>query len=227
MSIIASDRVKHFGLNTDGRDFIVGDIHGCFTQLKKKLEDVSFNEKIDRLFAVGDLVDRGLESKRCLEWLAKPWFHAVRGNHEEIFIHFCLNRVDSTYMIQVGGHWAITMPSGVRDEYVEAFTKLPIAIDVETTQGLVGIVHAECPEPSWQEFVDRITSCSHQELEQLKNECLWSRKQLKYHLQTTYADVYKIVVGHSIVNQPSLLGNVQYIDTGAAYGRYLTVINLI
>jgi len=28
----------------------------------------------DRLFSVGDLVNRGSESEQVLGWLAKPWF---------------------------------------------------------------------------------------------------------------------------------------------------------
>jgi len=37
---------------------------------------------VDQLFSVGDLVDRGPESHRVLEWLARPWFFAICGNHD-------------------------------------------------------------------------------------------------------------------------------------------------
>ena len=76
------DRVKHFALNTAGRDFVVGDIHDCFSELQAKLDNLDFDEDVDRLFSVGDLIDRGAESRRSLEWLDKPWFHAVRGTRE-------------------------------------------------------------------------------------------------------------------------------------------------
>ena len=130
-------------------------------------------------------------------------------------------------MAQVGGQWAESLTRDDRDVYVSAFAKLPIAIDIETVHGLVGIVHAECTEFLWQDFVVRLKSSNHDELEQLKNECLWSRKRIKYEVQTLYPDVHKVVVGHSIVSEARLLGNVQYIDTGAAYGRYLTVMELV
>ena len=221
-----ANRVKHFALNTEGRDFVVGDIHGCFSQLQGELDRVNFDECVDRLFSVGDLIDRGEESKRSLEWLTKPWFHAIRGNHEEIFMLFCLDKVDEYYMEQVGGRWTESLAEDERDLYAEAFAQLPIAMDVQTTKGLVGIVHAECPERSWQDFVERLSLSTSRELEQLKNECLWSRERIKNDLKTLHDDVYKIIVGHSIVDQPKLLGNVQYIDTGAAYGRHLTVVEL-
>jgi len=75
-------RFKHFERNTQGRDFAVGDIHGHFTRLQAALEAVDFAPEVDRLFSVGDVVDRGPESERVLDWLAQPWFFAVQGNHE-------------------------------------------------------------------------------------------------------------------------------------------------
>ena len=70
-----SEAVLRFGLNEDGRDFVVGDIHGMFQHLTELLEQIEFDEGSDRLFSVGDLVDRGPESHRALEWLDKPWFY--------------------------------------------------------------------------------------------------------------------------------------------------------
>jgi serine/threonine protein phosphatase 1 len=60
----------------------VGDIHGHFQRLQQCLEAVGFDPAVDRLFSVGDLVDRGPHSEAALDWLAQPWFHAVQGNHE-------------------------------------------------------------------------------------------------------------------------------------------------
>ena len=69
-----------------GRDFVVGDIHGAFDILMKALEAVGFNPKTDRLFSVGDLVDRGNYSQLALEFLSEPWVFAVRGNHEQMLL---------------------------------------------------------------------------------------------------------------------------------------------
>jgi serine/threonine protein phosphatase 1 len=70
--------------NTAGRDFIVGDIHGCTELLGKILLHVNFDKTVDRLISVGDLVDRGPDSIAALQLLGKPWFHAVLGNHEDL-----------------------------------------------------------------------------------------------------------------------------------------------
>ena len=71
--------IKRFSKNLVGRDFVVGDIHGAFTKLKQALEKIEFNTEVDRLFCVGDLVDRGGENEQATDWLFKPWFHTVRG----------------------------------------------------------------------------------------------------------------------------------------------------
>ena len=70
--------------NLVGRDFIIGDLHGCLSQLNELLAHVGFNPTTDRLFSVGDLIDRGPDSFGCFQLLNQPWFHAVRGNHEEM-----------------------------------------------------------------------------------------------------------------------------------------------
>lgn len=78
--------IKEVPANEDGRDFIVGDLHGCFDELAKLLSYVEFNPHKDRLFSTGDLIDRGPRSIDCLNLLKKKWFYPVLGNHEDIFL---------------------------------------------------------------------------------------------------------------------------------------------
>ena len=52
-------QLQRFERNRIGRDFAVGDIHGCFTALQIALDAIGFSPETDRLFCAGDLVDRG------------------------------------------------------------------------------------------------------------------------------------------------------------------------
>ena len=79
---------QHLPANTVGRDFIVGDLHGCLDLLHAELARLQFEPAKDRLFSVGDLADRGPDSMGCLRLLREPWFHAVRGNHEDMLIAY-------------------------------------------------------------------------------------------------------------------------------------------
>jgi len=63
--------IKYFPINQQGQDFFVGDIHGYFNLLERKLEAVNFDPQTDRLFAIGDLVDRGPDSARVSEFLSQ------------------------------------------------------------------------------------------------------------------------------------------------------------
>ena len=80
-------RMQRVAANAGGRDFLIGDLHGCLDQLQAKLVQASFApEQGDRLFAVGDLVDRGPDSLGCLNLLREPWFFSVLGNHDQMLL---------------------------------------------------------------------------------------------------------------------------------------------
>lgn len=209
--------VHRFEQNICGRDLIVGDVHGYFGRLQAAIDAVGFDPERDRLFSVGDLVDRGPECDLALEWLAKPWFHAVRGNHEDMAIRWPNGNMDSRNYVANGGGWNVSNPPELSREFAEAFAALPIAMELATEHGLVGIVHADCPFPSWDQFVEVL------ETEQLSGAlkkavfeaAMWSRERISGHAALDdVAGVRAVVVGHTPVQRPTSLGNVYYIDTG-------------
>lgn len=80
-------RVRRLPANDRGRDFVIGDLHGCLPDLWRKLQQAGFSPQAgDRLLSVGDLVDRGPDSFGCLALLREPWFYAVMGNHEQMLL---------------------------------------------------------------------------------------------------------------------------------------------
>ena len=70
-----------------GRVLAIGDIHGCDTALESILKYVKPTRE-DTVVSVGDLVDRGPDSKRVVEMLMELRqqcdFVLVKGNHEEM-----------------------------------------------------------------------------------------------------------------------------------------------
>lgn len=221
-------RVKRFAPNTAGRDFAVGDIHGHFTRLQKALDAAGFDPAADRLFSVGDLVDRGPECRDVLDWLAKPWFHPVRGNHDDYVVRFDTCDVDN--WIYNGGSWFAGLPSVEQLEYQVQFAELPIAIEVETTLGLIGIVHADCVFDTWARMREGLESPeSRKQLRNLQNTCMWSRSRVENRDMAPVSDMRAVVVGHTPLRHPMVLGNVHHIDTGgwmADGNGYFTLLNL-
>lgn len=215
--------VKHFTKNILGNDYVVGDIHGCFSKLGVKLQEIGFNPLTDRLFSVGDLVDRGPQSEECYEWLSKPWFHSVRGNHEQMAIDHFQGYGDSGIYIYNGGAWFLSMPIPEQRLFVDEFYELPIAIDIETDNGLVGIIHAECPTKDWADLEDALHGPNAVGYE---NVAMWERKKINYKDDSVIAGISTIFVGHTPLTQVVTLGNVIYIDTGACFNGKLTVYNI-
>ncbi|MCH2189535.1 MAG: symmetrical bis(5'-nucleosyl)-tetraphosphatase [Gammaproteobacteria bacterium] len=64
--------------------YAVGDIQGCYDELAKLLDTVNFDQTKDRLFCVGDLVNRGPKSLKTLRFLRSlgDSCTAVLGNHD-------------------------------------------------------------------------------------------------------------------------------------------------
>lgn len=66
----------------------IGDVHGCFRTLEALLERIDLDFRRDRLWMVGDLVNRGPRSLEVLRWARAmdrslgDRFQAVLGNHD-------------------------------------------------------------------------------------------------------------------------------------------------
>lgn len=222
-----SHRVHHFERNTVGRDFIVGDLHGCFDALYQALSDAAFHFDRDRVFSVGDLVDRGGQSQESIDWLAYPWFHAVRGNHEQMAIDVAAGRHSIINYIANGGGWFVGLPESRQRLYAEAFNALPFAIEIDHAIGKVGIVHAEVPGYDWDEFtVAMDADQSNNKFRNLTERVLWSRGRINKRDQTPIANVDRVYVGHTPLKDYAVLGNVYYVDTGCVFGGHLTLLEI-
>lgn len=225
--------IERFGLNTHGRDFLISDNHGCWDEVREFMAHVSFNEDADRLFHAGDMVDRGPQSMECLEWIEKPWFHAIRGNHEEIGIEVAAGRPTQRNLLRNGVQWFLDMPPELQKAYAQVYLTLPYVFEIIVPWGKVGVVHGEPLETmtstSWNLTVDALDgfrTLSDTAKKDIVEVLLWSRMRFHRNLQDEVTDIDRVYVGHTPVLAPTVLGNVHYIDTAVVYGNRLTVVNL-
>jgi serine/threonine protein phosphatase 1 len=215
--------IKHFQENKLGTDYVVGDIHGCFDAVQKELDLIGFDPEKDRLFSVGDLVDRGTQSEESIDWLAKPWFHAVRGNHEQMAIDYIDGQSDRYMYSYNGGQWFLDVcdvDRRIGQNIAEKFRQLPIGIAVHVGNKTYGVVHADVPGGCWKKFEGNSDNESYQ------NVAMWDRSRIQNKSKSFVENVELVYVGHTPLKEVTVLGNVIYIDTGAVFGHGITILEM-
>jgi len=201
---------KVFLANTHGRDFIVGDIHGQLDDLLHQLEEESFDFTKDRLFALGDLIDRGGQSKECLELLQKPWFFSVIGNHEYIFLEQFSKQQFDTSNFKVGNQW---LEEWLHDaEQLQKWSEIikfnmSVTITLKFSNFNIGLVHAK-PFISWPVTTNELVH-----LASIFDE-VWNREEFsKRNSVCSFNDLGLVIMGHNPVAKPTLKGNRLWVDT--------------
>lgn len=235
--IFNGDVVQKFERNAVGRDFVVGDIHGCLQDFISLKSAIHFNPQKDRMFSVGDLIDRGPDSLSTAALIYEPWFFAVRANHEQLLIDAVLNKhtaSENTWMWN-GGQWAADVDVQMLSMLAEDFNNNPYIITVGHGSDRVNIVHAEIIA-STDADVDQWALHNKIVPEWHLNELVWGRSHI-YNPSAVGRDLSITIVGHTPVQQPTYheLANHLYIDTGCVFGyrsankdrdRFLTVADI-
>jgi serine/threonine protein phosphatase 1 len=80
-----------FDLCIMARRIVIGDVHGCLRTFRRLVEDRISLSQEDELFLVGDLIDRGPDSKGVIDYVLELMnkghqVTTIRGNHEEMLL---------------------------------------------------------------------------------------------------------------------------------------------
>ncbi|WP_429289423.1 metallophosphoesterase [Paraburkholderia sp. GAS206C] len=211
--------VEHHDVNRTGRDFVVGDLHGCVDALRYLLREVEFDPSRDRLFSVGDLIDRGTQSEEALALLDKPWFYAVLGNHEDTLCAVAEGRLRRQWWYGIGGTWAAELPDEKLRHYAQRLSRLPLARVVGTGRERFNVLHAEFFGTDTDLDLADFSADERQQM-------LWGRRlamgngdpSRQRSLSLTYC-------GHTPMREVQQIGAQVFIDTGAfGPGGKLTLV---
>lgn len=209
------------------RIFFVGDLHGDWKALHFFLQSVKFTYR-DAIVSVGDLIDRGDDSLKVLNFfLFTENAYAVRGNHEDMAIRALLyNDENQAYSWMCnGGEWMMDYPREMLKGMMSTVSHVfPLGLQVEIGNTKIGVLHAECPTDDWEIFKNQVA-----QYYPWKNNAVWGRNKIEGSGTGTIKGVDWTIHGHTVRKGVTTIGNQMWIDTGSVFdvgsGKYaLTVL---
>lgn len=177
--------------------FVIGDVHGCRTELDKLLNKIQPDSK-DILLFVGDLIRKGPQNHEVIELVRTTEnMFSIRGNNEEKIIQ---------------GEETV---SSLTDEDLEWIKSLPIAIRL----GDILVVHGGVDY--------RKPLSEHTEKELLETRAIPKEGGYDGPLwYESYDGPLTVFSGHTPHNKPAVTENAISLDTGCVYGGQLTAYDV-
>lgn len=217
--------------NDIGRDFVIGDIHGCYNDFNLILEKLNFDKTKDRMFSVGDLIDRGENSIDCLELMYEPWFYPVIGNHEEMMLYAWESKDMAACWLGNGGAWIGMVEDNEYAKYRAALSKIPFIIAiVGAGKERYNIAHAEILRNKQHEFASDEDIDNWNFTDREEAVMLWGRTIITN--PTKYLQEKKVwmeknnikvdplsttIVGHSAIYDFQKIGSHIFTDLGGVF----------
>lgn len=95
---------------------IIGDIHGEAAQFENLILKIKEREPEIELFSLGDMIDRGPDSRGVIELCIKHNIKGILGNHELYLVDLIKNRVlDSIALTPIMGGYQTFSSYGVQN----------------------------------------------------------------------------------------------------------------
>jgi len=150
--------------------YAIGDIQGCFDDLLRLLDVISFNEHSDQLWFAGDLVNRGPKSLETLRFVKSLGSAAVTvlGNHDmHLLAASCAekscNKKDSLIQVLEAPDsnelidWLRHRPLfHSNDDFCLVHAGLPPQWDFKTAQKMAQIVEETLQGPDYRAFLKQM-----------------------------------------------------------------------
>jgi len=238
----------HQKLRVSNRCLVIGDVHGCLSELKSLIKQSGINTN-DDILIVGDLVAKGPSSSDVLQFCINRNIRSVLGNHDHLVLRYAdrLNRLTKLNQLCFNGnefdltttarlqmaeltklkenseHDQIAME--LTDEQLTYIASLPLTITLKNHSGMV-LVHAgvvpNTPLENQNPF----------DLLYLRN-ILSDGKATKNPNEPDskpWIDCYKqlpyVIFGHDAKRKLQQSEYALGLDTGCCYGNHLTGVIL-
>ncbi len=142
--------------------YIIGDVHGCYKTLVALIDKLP-NKQNSKICFVGDLIDRGNDSKSVVKFVRENAYDCILGNHEFFMIESLPKILEDNSKIstekwtsQKAGGIATLNSYNTKEEILadlDYFKSLPLYIEYKnfkTVDGRYLVVSHSSVESKWQ-----------------------------------------------------------------------------
>jgi serine/threonine protein phosphatase 1 len=216
--------------------YVLGDIHGEIAMLDTALDRIAADGGADApLISLGDLVDRGPDSRAVIDTLmqgqaaGRDWT-VLKGNHDRMFHRYLEDGRITDPRVVSKVDWFNPRLGGLA-------TLAAYGVDADPARDPAALLaEARAAVPSAHlAFLQSLPLCRRQDGmffvhagiapgvpldQQTEDDMLWIRDAFLTH---TDPHPLLIVHGHTALDAPAHYGNRINLDSGAGYGRPLTV----
>jgi len=120
--------------------FAIGDIHGCSKTLKKLIEKIDL-KKEDKLYLLGDLINKGPDSKGVIDYILKLQeqgykVEAVRGNHDQKLLDVQKGNINGKWGTELQlkvtlESFSVSDPFSIPGKYLTFLASLPYYMELD------------------------------------------------------------------------------------------------
>lgn len=205
---------------------IIGDVHGCYYTLKALYNRVKTNFSEIPIYIIGDLVDRGLNSRLVMQMIISEKIKFTPGNHDYMFYSFFKepSSIFARSWVFNGNEATLASYEDHEDEifkHIEVIKKAPLFYDLEdcflSHAGISNSYITSLPS-DYQHNLEVLYPIIRADYKTDKG-VLWNRDEL--------LNIGKLqIVGHTKQQEITYVedSNSLYIDTGACVGNKMSCV---
>lgn len=213
--------LKKIKLKKEQKLFFVGDLHGRYDQIKRKLKEVNFDPKKDVLVCVGDLIDRGTQSKEVIGLFEElDYFYSVIGNHDDFLINYD-TEPKSWFNDLRNGSEATLLSLGsenLKKYKKEILKNMSLILEINKNGKSFGVVHGGIPfdNDKPQDWVKVIRKAKRNK--RYRKNLMWDRFVIRHFIKYGEKELPKVkgidflIHGHTTLEEPAYFQNRHYID---------------
>ncbi len=207
-----------------GRLIIYGDIHGCYDEFMLLREKIGVG-KDDTEVCVGDVITRGKDSVKVLDFIMQNGIKSVLGNHEDKFVRYFAHEKSGKKNPITLNDDELNILKNLNTKHVQFLQNMPLFLRF----GHITVLHGglanymkldELSKKDMQKVLRmRYLDENHNFLaygKEDENSVFWS-------------DIYDghegfIIHGHQWLKEPKITKNAIGIDTGCVYENKLSAV---